>query len=631
MAIFPQGLSQVDTRCKAAERLMFQALKRHLDDDYLVWHDVPIGPRARQPDFVVLSPRQGVLLLEVKGWKASSLGRATPASVELRLERGQVTEPHPLRQVRDVTMEMVDLMQRDPELVHSEGAFRGKLLLPYGWGAALLGLRRSDITDTASFDAIFPPHKVLLRDDVEEGVDAEAFMRRLWGMFTVHYPMRLSLPQRDRVRWHLFPEVRLSTQGALPFDGDHAGLPVRLPDMMAVMDLHQEQLARALGEGHRVIHGPAGSGKTMILVFRAEQLAAAATPARPILVLCYNASLAGHIEAKIRQRGIDERVQVRTFHAWCADLARSYHLDVPRQGPQSDYYERLATAAARAVDQGRVPAGQYAALLIDEAHDFEDAWLSMAARMVDPATRSLLVLYDDAQSIYRERRRKFNFKQVGIEAQGRSRVLKLNYRNTAEVLALAITCARQLLAASEPGAGEADDDALPTVMPESAGRRGSLPVLIEAADAAQEAAWVIERIVALRAHGLALSDMAILCRTKQAMTAFERALAANGLAFQSMNRQTVRSFDWRHDSIKLLTLHSAKGLEFPQVFVAGLQAMPMSQASIDDELRLLYVGMTRATVGLTLSACGSSVIVDRVRDSLAAIGRQFAAAEGRPG
>jgi hypothetical protein len=79
---------------------------------------------------------------------------------------------------------------------------------------------------------------------------------------------------------------------------------------------------------------------------------------------------------------------------------------------------------ARALHTGRLPGGQYTALLIDEAHDFEDAWLRIASRMVSPATNSLLVLYDDAQSIYQHKRRKFNFASVGIEARGRTSILK---------------------------------------------------------------------------------------------------------------------------------------------------------------------------------------------------------------
>jgi hypothetical protein len=59
MAIFPQGLTNVDQRCNPGERRVLHQLKRCLGDDYLVWHNVPLGPRARQPDFVVLSPRQG--------------------------------------------------------------------------------------------------------------------------------------------------------------------------------------------------------------------------------------------------------------------------------------------------------------------------------------------------------------------------------------------------------------------------------------------------------------------------------------------------------------------------------------------------------------------------------------------
>jgi hypothetical protein len=43
-------------------------------------------------------------------------------------------------------------------------------------------------------------------------------------------------------------------------------------------------------------------------------------------------------------------------------------------------------------------------VLIDEGHDFAPEWLKLAAQMVDPATNSLLLLYDDAQSIYERAR-----------------------------------------------------------------------------------------------------------------------------------------------------------------------------------------------------------------------------------
>jgi hypothetical protein len=657
MAVFPQGLSHVDARCNAGERRVLHQLKRCLEDDYLVWHDIPIGARARQPDFVILSPRWGVLLLEVKDWRRSTLGAATRDAVELHTPRGRVTQAHPLRQARDYTMELVDLMKADPALVHASGPFAGRLLFPYGWGVVFSGLRRADVQDkhTASdFDELFPPSRTLLRDELEDTVPAADFQSRLWGMFTVSYPHTLTLPQRDRIRWHLFPDIRLPTQGTLDLDGARtdavADATPLLPSLLQVMDLQQEQVARTLGEGHRVIHGAAGSGKTMILIFRAQYLAAIARPEQPILVMCFNRTLASRIEALLRQRGVDERVQVRTFHSWCQDMVRSYQLTVPAGLKGDAYFEALAQVLQRAVDNGRVPGGQYSALLIDEAHDFEDAWLAMAARMVSPATNSLLVLYDDAQSIYQTQRRNFSFASVGIQARGRTSVLRLNYRNTAEVLALAVQCAQHLLlgdggtasaaarikaaapdAAESAAAADQADDHVQRVSPASAGRRGPLPVLLQARDALQEAQWLAENLAAALADGVPLHEMAVLCRTRQQMRPIEAALARSGLPVQSMASQAFRQFDWNASAVKLVTLHSAKGLEFAHVCIAGLQAWPLPGERLDDALRLLYVGMTRATQRLVLSAHGSrdgaateQPLVQRVQAALQAVAAQFA-------
>jgi superfamily I DNA/RNA helicase len=71
-------------------------------------------------------------------------------------------------------------------------------------------------------------------------------------------------------------------------------------------------------------------------------------------------------------------------------------------------------------------------------------------------------------------------------------------------------------------------------------------------------------------------------------------------------------------------MHSAKGLEFARVFIAGLHVLPMRGEALDDALRLLYVAMTRATRELVLSAHGQSVVVERVRDALDEVGQRFA-------
>lgn len=620
MAQFPQGLRQIESRCNAGERRVLDQLRQCLDDQHIVWHDLPVGEAARQPDFIVLGPGLGLLLLEVKDWKLATIRQATPDRVELATASGPVMTAHPLRQVRDHAMALADLLQRDPALVHDDGPHRGRLALRYGWGAVMSNLRRAEVAALPGFDAVFPPARTLLRDDLDDSVDPETFVQRLSGLFTVDLAQRLTPAQRERIRWHLFPELRLGAPAPAPTPAE---APPEVPDLLQVMDLQQEQVARTLGDGHRVIHGVAGSGKTMILVHRARLLAREAEPARPVLVLCYNRALADRIEALIApDEPLRARLQVRTFHGWCAELARRHRIAVPAAPEGQDDTDapaRLAQAVIAAADAGRVPLGGHHAVLIDEAHDFEDGWLRLAAAMTDPAARRLLVLYDDAQSIYQRLRRRFSFTSVGIQARGRTSVLQLNYRNTAEVLGLALRFARGLLPerGRDREAGRDDeDDRVTGVAPSSSGRRGPRPVLIRARSAHEEAELLAARIADAVVAGTPLGEIAVLCRTRAQMAPIAEALARRGLPLQSMGSTGFQHFDWSQAGIRLVTLHSAKGLEFAHVHVAGLQRLPWRDETLEDAVRLVYVAMTRATQSLVLSCCGPSPVVERLQAAL---------------
>ncbi len=620
MAQFPQGLRQIESRCNAGERRVLDQLRQCLDDQHIVWHDLPVGEAARQPDFIVLGPGLGLLLLEVKDWKLATIRQATPDRVELATASGPVMTAHPLRQVRDHAMALADLLQRDPALVHDDGPHRGRLALRYGWGAVMSNLRRAEVAALPGFDAVFPPARTLLRDDLDDSVDPETFVQRLSGLFTVDLAQRLTPAQRERIRWHLFPELRLGAPAPAPTPAE---APPEVPDLLQVMDLQQEQVARTLGDGHRVIHGVAGSGKTMILVHRARLLAREAEPARPVLVLCYNRALADRIEALVApDEPLRARLQVRTFHGWCAELARRHRIAVPAAPEGQDDADapaRLAQAVIAAADAGRVPLGGHHAVLIDEAHDFEDGWLRLAAAMTDPAARRLLVLYDDAQSIYQRLRRRFSFTSVGIQARGRTSVLRLNYRNTAEVLGLALRFARGLLPerGRDREAGRDDeDDRVTGVAPSSSGRRGPRPVLIRARSEHEEAELLAARIADAVVAGTPLGEIAVLCRTRAQMAPIAEALARRGLPLQSMGSAGFQHFDWSQAGIRLVTLHSAKGLEFAHVHVAGLQRLPWRDETLEDAVRLVYVAMTRATQSLVLSCCGSSPVVERLQAAL---------------
>ena len=87
-----------------------------------------------------------------------------------------------------------------------------------------------------------------------------------------------------------------------------------------------------------------------------------------------------------------------------------------------------------------------------------------------------------------------------------------------------------------------------------------------------------------------------------------------------------RHFDPTTQSIKLMTMHASKGLEFPVVFIPGVGYLPNKYGDVADEARLLYVAMTRAIEVLELSCDRRSVFVERLEGALERVGCNLARA-----
>ncbi|MBK7314607.1 3'-5' exonuclease [Candidatus Aalborgicola defluviihabitans] len=558
MAVLIPSIGACVSRMTGGERRLAERLEQKLDDDYRLWYDVPMGPRNTHPDFCILHPRRGILVLE-----------------------------------------------RDAQLVQADGPHAGKLAFPWSYGVVFTNITRKQF-EAAELHHAIEPHRVLCQDEMLESVDAEDLQSRLWDMFPFMMRGVMSLPQIDRVRWIMFPEVRVQ-QGAL-FDDDDED--AALPDIMRVMDLQQEQLARSLGDGHRVIHGVAGSGKTMILGYRAEYLANAfgssTAATKPILILCFNEPLGVKLHSVMQAKGLGGKVHVRHFHKWCRDQLVAYGQTIPQQSPHM--FDDMVDNVIRAVDRKQIPSGQYQAVMIDEGHDFAPEWLKLVTQMVDPTTNSLLVLYDDAQSIYeRARSKQFSFKSVGIQAQGRTTILKINYRNTKQILQTASLVAADLLTAEEK-----DDDGIPLLKPISCGREGEAPIIIRLPTLRDEAFAIADHLVQAHQEGHAWGDMAVLCADWRTRDLLARTLAQRKLPVE--NRLGNGDFDPTSNKIKVMTMKVSKGLEFPVVALPGVGHMPAAEEDEKEAARVFYVAATRATQRLVMGVGGAGRFGQRLWD-----------------
>lgn len=596
MATLIPALGACLSRMTNGEKRLAERLEQKLEDDYLLWYDVPVGPKQSHPDFVILHPRRGLLILETKDWKLETIKSATRQAWEIIPDGHVKVVINPLAQARHCAIQVVNALERDEQLVQPSGPHQGKLAFPWGHGVVFTRITRKQF-EAAGLGEAIEPHYVICSDEMTESTDPEQFQQRLWNMFPHAFGNVMSLPQLDRVRWIMFPEVRVQVQGALFDDSDEAA---EMPSVMRVMDIQQEQLARSLGDGHRVIHGVAGSGKTMLLGYRAEHLAKAHTStSKPILMLCYNEPLAKQLARVMAAKGIADRVHAVHFHKWCRDQLVAFGQTLP--DPRMPVGAKMADMVQRVihgVDRQQIPSGQYQAVLIDEGHDFAPEWLRLITQMVDPATNSLLVLYDDAQSIYeRSRSKQFSFKSVGIQAQGRTTILKINYRNTRQILQTASLVAADLLTAEDK-----DEDGIPMLKPVSCGRDGEAPLIIRLPSLRAEATRVAELLGAAHQEGHAWGDMAIICRHYSEMDECAGVLRQRGLPHQV--RKGAGSFDPAADTIKVLTMHASKGLEFPVVALVGAGNMPAKGEDEREEAKLFYVGATRATHRLIIGIGG---------------------------
>lgn len=239
----------------------------------------------------------------------------------------------------------------------------------------------------------------------------------------------------------------------------------------------------------------------------------------------------------------------------------------------------------------------YQGLVVDEAQDLTPVALRFLLSLV-PDFRGVYLTADASQSIYH---RGFSWKQVhtNLKVAGRTISLKRNYRNTRQIL----NASQQILVETNAGDPEGNQE-----MPSS--HQGDLPTLLLTDDRDRQTHFIRDFLLAAaKTYRLPLHGGAVLCPDNQTAQAIAKQLQELGLAAKHVSS---RQIDLEAPHIKVLTLHSAKGLEFPFVAVVGLESgrlphieedLPDSEEEtiLNEQRRLLFVGCTRAMRALMVS------------------------------
>jgi len=314
----------------------------------------------------------------------------------------------------------------------------------------------------------------------------------------------------------------------------------------------------------------------------------------------------------MHSKGIADKVHVRRFHDWCGEQLRTHQVDIAEG--DKPVWERQVDGVIAGAEKGQIPCGQYGALLIDEGHDFEENWLRLVVRMVDRNTNSLLLLYDDAQSIYRRSGLGFSLSSVGVQARGRTKILKLNYRNTRQILNFAYEFAKELLQEKSSG-----DDHVPLIKPEPAGVDGPMPIFKQLDSFEEEASFAADCVAKWHDDGVPLREVAIIYDARWMGEAVAKKFEQRDIPIQLLHTSARRKrYNPQGDEVVVLTRHSSKGLEFSRVILVGLGQLRAEPENVADETRLLYVAMTRARECLLITASETNTYTQKIESVTAA-------------
>ncbi|MGB3193240.1 MAG: 3'-5' exonuclease [Limnoraphis sp.] len=581
------------------EKRLFKVLRDELPDDFFIYYEPNV--KGLYPDFIILSPDFGILILEVKGWSANQILKADHQIFEVctdgRVEKCQ----SPLRQGKGYLDALMNKLKDYSILTQDEGEYQGKLAFPMGVGVVMTNMTEAEATDENIYP-LLEKSQTAYKDELEEwnGIGERELIKRLESMFTVRFKFwGLEDDQISTIKGVIHPEVQVKLEPATLTSVHQAITPKPNATIIKTLDHKQEQLARSLGSGHRLFCGVAGSGKTLILLSRAKTLAGGVFNQK-VLILCFNITLAAYLRSLIEEENnplYQERIEVLHFHDWAKSILGS--LPNPKNYESNEYDEIIGDRLLEVLAL-MPPGGKWDSLLVDEAHTFYPAWFKCcAAALKDPENGDLLIVSDKSQSLYQ--RQKFTWKSVGIKAQGRVRKLNRNYRNTSEILSAAWDMVQSLSTEDED-----DDEAFPLVKPEAALRHGKKPVLHLVADRMAEVENAIAQIQQLVSEGYESKDIAVIYRYLARCEAepfgyLTQQLDELGLGCYWVN-QNKKNYSRHHPGIRLITSKSALGLEFKAVIIPWVQ-----QFGVGDEAegkRELYVSMTRAQEILHLFGSG---------------------------
>jgi len=379
------------TDVPSSERDVLNALRQGLDPDCLIIHSYPwVRPERNQDgrgvhaaegeiDFLVLDPARGLLVLEVKG---GTVRYSPPNPVEGLFTREIWTSTDwygRVHQIKDPVKQVKNNFHKVKNML-LERVYPGAKVLPFphGYGIVFPGCRLS---------ASSPPgadHDILLDSRALDRMgDAVNGVLEYWNRSS-RSPRPISRPELDKIRAALYTEFCPTPVLSRRIDSQE--------EILVRLTRTQQLVAQGLWAHRKYrVSGTAGSGKTLIAMKRAMELASLG---HRTLFLCYNK----HLAFWLQQQNRNQNLTIRNFHSLCRELCGEARVPFNPSKDQEFWDQDACDLLDEALD---ILPTRYDAILVDEAQDFRSMWwYSVTNLLASPEEGYLYIFYDPDQTLY---------------------------------------------------------------------------------------------------------------------------------------------------------------------------------------------------------------------------------------
>lgn len=350
----------------ASERAVRAALSR-LDDKWRIFHSVAWQSEryGRQgdgeADFVLLHPRHGMMILEVKGGQRIEVREGRWYSVSHNGETFPIKNP--FEQAKDSKYAL---------LKYLEGVAPRLAGIPICHAVAFPGA-----THPAGIGPYGPRDIVIDADDLLEPIKAIERVIDHWGQAT-----QVLQEDIEEITRRLAPTVTVRKRLGTALRAVGAELFDLTEQQKAAFRITRRQRRAA-------VSGGPGTGKTVLALERALYLA---EDGFKVLLVCFNRPLADRLNVAVQGTS----VSAMTFHTLCLSECRT--AGIPTNPDDPDWWG--TTGANLLLEAAQITATAFDAIIVDEAQDFEGTWLqALRLLLTDPDDGIYYVFFDPRQAL----------------------------------------------------------------------------------------------------------------------------------------------------------------------------------------------------------------------------------------